>query len=407
MEQKSIRSQLLLATAFCYFFYFAQSVARNIYNTLTPFIVDHYGTSLTESSVFTIAENVGFVVIMYIVTVVADRIDKAWLLFGLGSVYSVILLVMGNSPSFLLFVSSLFITGMIGRYMDTTCTAYISDLYGENRNRYMSFLLILFYIGSTLAPNLNTLIIEVIGQKWYVTYIIAGILMGTGSFLYLVFLLTVKKPATAVSKAAAKNTQKKVSALTLIKNRNIASLCGNYLFNAFAMYSSSQLILYLSMTNPDIYTTSVRGFIATAGSVGLVVGSALYVWISRRMSADKYLRVEILVTFLFSFLGLLINRPLFWMLSKFLSSAIGGGSFTARTLLCCEEYPEYSSSAIAVVSLTSGMASIIATPLLNMLAEATSFRFAMYFSLFLSIGAWGMMKFGYKPHGALRSSPIE
>ena len=130
MEQKSIRSQLLLATAFCYFFYFAQSVARNVYNTLTPFIVDHYGTSLTESSVFTIAENVGFVVIMYIVTVVADRIDKAWLLFGLGSVYSVILLVMGNSPSFLLFVSSLFITGMIGRYMDTTCTAYISDLYG-------------------------------------------------------------------------------------------------------------------------------------------------------------------------------------------------------------------------------------------------------------------------------------
>ncbi len=400
MEQKSKRTRLVLATAFCYFFYFAQSVARNVYNTLTPFIIAHYGTSLTESSVFTIAENIGFVVIMYIVTVVADRIDKAWLLFGLGSVYSVILLVMGNSPSFLLFVSSLFITGMIGRYMDTTCTAYISDLYGENRNRYMSLLLILFYVGSTLAPNLNTFIIEVIGQKWYVTYVIAGVLMGTGSILYLVFLLTVKKPATAVSKQTARNEQKKISALTLIKNRNIASLCGNYLFNAFAMYSSSQLILYLSMTDPTVYTTSVRGFIATAGSVGLVVGSALYVWISQRMSADKYLRVEILVTFLFSFLGLLINRPLFWMLSKFLSSAIGGGSFTARTLLCCEEYPEYSSSAIAVVSLTSGIASIIATPLLNMLAEATSFRFAMYFSLLLSIGAWCMMKFGYKPHGA-------
>ncbi len=400
MEQKSKHTRLVLATAFCYFFYFAQSVARNVYNTLTPFIIDHYGTSLTESSVFTIAENIGFVVIMYIVTVVADRIDKAWLLFGLGSVYSVILLIMGNSPSFLLFVSSLFITGMIGRYMDTTCTAYISDLYGENRNRYMSLLLILFYIGSTLAPNLNTFIIEVIGQKWYVTYVVAGVLMGTGSILYLVFLLTVKKPATAVSKQSARNEQKKISALALIKNRNIASLCGNYLFNAFAMYSSSQLILYLSMTDPTVYTTSVRGFIATAGSVGLVVGSALYVWISQRMSADKYLRVEILVTFLFSFLGLLINRPLFWMLSKFLSSAIGGGSFTARTLLCCEEYPEYSSSAIAVVSLTSGIASIIATPLLNMLAEATSFRFAMYFSLLLSIGAWCMMKFGYKPHGA-------
>jgi predicted MFS family arabinose efflux permease len=124
------------------------------------------------------------------------------------------------------------------------------------------------------------------------------------------------------------------------------------------------------------------------------------------MSADKYLRLEILVTFFFNILGLMINRPVFWMLSRFLSSAIGGGSFTARTLLCCEEYPEYSSSAIAVVSLTSGIASIIATPLLNMLAEATTFRFAMYFSLVLSIGAWAMLKFGYRSHGASRITRV-
>ena len=154
------------------------------------------------------------------------------------------------------------------------------------------------------------------------------------------------------------------------------------------------------MTDPDLYTTSVRGFIATAGSVGLVVGSALYVWISKKTSADVYLRVETIITFVFSLVALLINRPVFWMISKFLSSAIGGGSFTARTLLCCEEYPEYSSSAIAVVSLTAGIASIIATPLLNMLADATSFKFAMYFSLFLSIGAWAILRFGYVPRGA-------
>ncbi len=406
MEKRSFRVQLVLATAFCYFFYFAQSVARNVYNTLTPFVVDHYGTSLTQSSVFTIAENIGYVVIMYVVTVVADRIDKAWLLFGLSAVYSVILLVMGNGPSFLLFLASLFITGMIGRYMDTTCTAYISDLYGDERNRYMSFLLILYYIGTTLAPNLNTFIIEVLGRKWYITYIVAGLLMGAGSLLYLLFLLTLKKPPLAIKKKTSADGQKKISAMTLIRNRNIASLCGNYVFNAFALYFTTQLVLYLSMSAPDVYTTSVRGFIATAGSVGLVVGSALYVWISRKMSADKYLRLEILVTFFFNILGLMINRPVFWMLSRFLSSAIGGGSFTARTLLCCEEYPEYSSSAIAVVSLTSGIASIIATPLLNMLAEATTFRFAMYFSLVLSIGAWAMLKFGYRSHGASRITRV-
>lgn len=399
MKKFNMNQQLILATAFCYFYYFAQSVARNVYNTLTPFIVDFYGTSLTQSSVFTIAENIGYVVIMFLVTIVADRIDKAWLLFGLGSIYSVMLLIMGNGPSFLLFLTSLFITGMLGRYMDTTCTAYISDLYGENRNRYMSILLILFYIGSTLAPNLNTLLIEVMGKNWYTSYIVSGILMGIGSIFYLVFLLTVKKPETAI-RIKTRDKQKKMNAITLLKNRNIASLCGNYIFNSFSVYFTSQLILFLSMTDSVKYSTATRGFIATAGSVGLVVGSALYVWISKEMSADKYLRLEILVSFVFNLLGLLINKPFFWALTRFLSSAIGGGSFTARTLLCCEEYPEYSSSAIAVVSLTSGITSIIATPLLNMLADATSFRFAMYFSLFFSIGAWAMLKFGYVPHGA-------
>ena len=396
-EKAGVR--LLLATAFCYYFYFAQSVARNVYNTLSPFVVEHYGTSLTQSSVFTMAENIGYVLIMYIVTVVADRIDKAWLLLGLGSIYSIILLYMGKGPSFLLFLLSLFITGMLGRYMDTTCTAYISDLYGENRNRFMSMLLILYYIGTTLAPNLNTYLIEVLNRKWHTSYIVAGTIMAAGCLLYIFFLIFIKKPEVAVKRNTGGN-EKKISAAVLLKNRNIASLCGNYIFNAFALYFSTQLILYLSMSDPEIYTTSVRGFIATAGSVGLVVGSALYVWISRKTSADTYLRVETLITFIFSLLALLINKPIFWMISKFLSSAIGGGSFTARTLLCCEEYPEYSSSAIAVVSLTSGIASIVATPLLNMLADATSFTFAMYFSLFLSIGAWATLKFGYVPRGA-------
>ena len=403
MTQNNSKTRLILATVFCYYFYFAQSVARNIYNTLSPFVVNHYGTSLTQSSVFTIAENIGYVLIMFIVTVVADRLDKAWLLIGLGSVYSIILLYMGKGPSFLLFLLSLFITGMLGRYMDTTCTAYISDLYGENRNRFMSILLIIYYIGSTLAPNLNTFLIEKLNMKWHSSYVVSGAIMAFGCIFYILFLVFIKKPEVTVKRSTTSNSEKKISAAVLIKNRNIASLCGNYIFNAFSLYFSTQLILFLSMNDPDRYTTSVRGLIATAGSVGLVVGSALYVWISRKTSADTYLRVETLITFVFSLLALVINNPACWMISKFLSSAIGGGSFTARTLLCCEEYPEYSSSAIAVVSLTSGIASIIATPLLNILADATSFKFAMYFSLFLSIGAWATLKFGYVPHGAASS----
>ena len=401
MEQTNDRRklQLTLATFFCYFYYFSQSVARSIFGTLTPFIVEHYGVSLTESSVFSMAESIGFIVIMLFVTVVADRIDKAWLLAVLGTIYAAILLVMGKGPGLALFVISLFITGMLGRYMDTTCTAYISDLYGENRSRFMSILLIIYYIGSTLAPNLNTFLIENRKLPWFTSYQVSGILMGVCTILCLIYLFTIKKPEVTFQRKKSKDG-KRVSPLQLLKNRNILALFGNNVFTAIGMYFGSQLILYLSMLDPVVYDTQTRSNIATAGSLGLIVGSALYVWVSKTMPADKYLRIETLITFVFNVAGCLINKPTMWLILKFLSSAIGGGSFTARTLLCCEEYPEYSSTSIAMVSLASGITSTISTPLLNMLADATSFSFAMTVSMFFTLGAWAIMKFVFRSKSA-------
>ena len=98
----------------------------------------------------------------------------------------------------------------------------------------MSILLILYYIGSTLAPNLNTLIIETLKLKWYTTYVVAGWIMAICCIGYLLFLITIKKPEVAI-KTRNTDEQKKISALTLLKNRNIASLCGNYIFNAFSL----------------------------------------------------------------------------------------------------------------------------------------------------------------------------
>ena len=404
MGSRKEKRRLAAATAFCFFFYFAQSLARNVYGTLSPFLVEHYHTSLSESSLFTMAENVGFIAVMLLVTVIADRLDKAWLMFGLSAVYGAVLLFMGTAPSLTLFLVTLVITGMLGRYMDTLCTAYISDLYGERRSSYMSWLLVIFYVGSTLAPNLNTLIIEGLGKPWNVTYLVCGTVMAGGAALFLADLLLLKKPVTATERIREKSSGGKVSVLDIVKNRNMAVLALSNILVAVSNYFTSQLILYLSMTDPAVYDTATRGFIATAGSLGLVVGSALFVWISRHMRAHRYLAMEMLITFAGSVLGLLINRPVPWMIIRFLSNAIGGGSFTARTLLCCEEFPTRSSSAIALVSLASGIASIFSTPLLNMLAEAVSFEFAMFLSLFFNLGSWALIRFGFRPHAPVPES---
>ena len=400
MTKDREKKQLLNATVFTFFFYFAQSVARNIYNTLTPFIVAHYGTSLTESSLFSMAENIGFIAIMLLVTLTGDKRDKGGILLGVCAAYGAVLLLMGRGPSMTVMLLCLFITGMLGRYVDTLCTAYISDLYGERRANYMSWLLVMFYVGSTLAPNLNTLLIETAGLPWYTSYTLSGILMTAGSVLFLVTLLTLGRPVTEADRVKEKKAAagEKASVKDLFRSRNMRVLFWTYVIVSVSLYFNSQLTLYLSMEDPVLYDTATRGFIATAGSLGLVVGSLLYVWISRKMSASRYLAMEMMVTFVFSLLGILIDRPVPWMVFRFLSNAIGGGSFTARTLLCCEEFPDRSSSAIALVSLGTGIASILSTPLLNLLADMTSFRTAMFVSLFFGLFAWALIRFAYAPH---------
>lgn len=385
----------MVATGFCFAFMFAEALTGNIFSTLQPFIIEHYGTSLTESSLFSMSGQVGHLLIMYVIMVISDRLDKVKLLGALGLALGLCAIAIGTAPAMMPLVLLLAARTMLESYLDNTCTAYISNMWGDRRAHYIGLMFVLFVVGMSIAPNLNSFLIEDMNLGWSASYTVTGILCLAVTALFAVIMLTMGRPELEAHLEPWGNGKKKLSVREMLKNRNMAALFLANITLSFYMYFSSQLPVFFYMTNAAVFDTRTRSLIATVGSIGSIVSRVLYVPLSRKLRTIRYLRIQSLTSVLFNVIGLVFMNPYVWMVCLFLSNMISGASYTARTVLTCDEYPEYASSASAATSVANGIAGLFATPIMNLLADNVSFLFAMIVPLIFGIGTFFVFRFVY------------
>ena len=395
LKNISNEKKIWVATAFCFLFMFAEALTGNIFSTLQPFIIEHYGTSLTESSLFSMSGQIGHLLIMYIIMIISDRLDKVVLLGTLGFILGIVSLGIGSAPTMLTLVMLLALRTMTESYLDNTCTAYISNMWGDKRGHYIGLMFVLFVIGMSIAPNLNSFVIEDLKLGWNASYTITGTFCILVTICFLIVFSFMKKPVLETEEAYKGFEKKRLSVKEMLKNRNMKALFLANITLSFYMYFSSQLPVFFFMSNSELFDTRTRSLIATAGSVGSIVSRVLYVPLSRKLKTIKYLRGQSLTSVLFNVIGLIFMRPVVWMVCLFLSNCISGASYTARTDLTCDEYPNYASSASAATSVANGIAGLFATPLMNWVADSVSFLVAMIIPLIFGLGTYFVFKFVY------------
>ena len=395
LKKLSNQNKIWVATAFCFLFMFAEALTGNIFSTLQPFIIEHYGTSLTESSLFSMSGQIGHLLIMYLIMIISDRIDKVKLLAVLGLFLGACSLGIGTAPSMGALIILLAMRTMLESYLDNTCTAYISNMWGDQRGHYIGMMFVLFVIGMSIAPNLNTFVIENLKLGWNASYTITGAFCVVVTLCYIFVFTLMKRPVLEIDKVSWGGEKKRLSVKEMLKNRNMKALFLANITLSFYMYFSSQLPVFFFMTNADVFDTKTRSLIATAGSIGSIVSRVLYVPLSKKLKTISYLRVQSLTSVLFNVIGLVFMNPYVWMVCLFLSNCISGASYTARTVLTCDEYPEYASSASAATSVANGIAGLFATPLMNWVADSVSFIVAMIIPLIFGVGTYFVFKFVY------------
>ena len=83
---------------------------------------------------------------------------------------------------------------------------------------------------------------------------------------------------------------------------------------------------------------------------------------------------------------LVVQQPLVWTIGIFLFGVISGANYTARFVLSCQEYPEYSSTASAFTGAFAALGNILYSAGIGALADAGYYTQA----LFMIVGALGL-----------------
>ena len=379
---------------YCCVMMFAFSLSSSMYSSLAPFIITHYGATLTESSLFTVSSSIGNLLINLLIIRMADRYNKGKLLAVLCFIISAALLVIGAAPTMGIYLIANCINGMVGYWIDNLTTAYVSDLYGEQRGRYIGILYTLFAVGSAIAPTFNTIVLELLNMDWSGSYKISGFFFLMTAISYLIILILVKQPAVEGYQQEAEEAGK-LSISEMIRSRNMLALILSGITMAFFGYFSGMLPTYFSFTNPDVYTTALRNFILTCYTFGQMVSRFLYIPLAPRLNPIRYLRFQSLFCTVCSLICLLVDKPVLWMILMFASGVISGSAYTMTIVLTCDEYPDHSSSANAATGFASGIAYLVATPIMNMIADNISFFVAMIIPVFFGFATFFIYQFMY------------
>ena len=402
MAQKPLNDRRrTLALIFCCVLMFSFSFSSALYYTLQPAVLAHFNLTLTQSSWISICGSIGNMAINMLLMATGDRFEKSRLLRILTVVLAAALLLLGVAPGFALFIIAYSLNGIVGYWLDMLTTSYVSDLYGDERSRYIGILYTLFTVGSALAPTFNTLVTETLHFTWQHSYIISGIYTFAVAVVFVVLIRIVGKPQSAVEAAAEEKGEQVNNRLPVkeaLSNRNMIAFILASLTIAFSGYFSSALPLYFDYEGAEVFTTAMVNLIVTCSSVGAMISRFAYVPLANKINPIKYLRFQSLFCAACNLICLLVGKPSVWMALMFISGLLQGSSHTLTVVLTCDEYPDRSAAATATTALFTGFAYMAVTPIMNFVAEKTSFFLAMIIPIGFSVLTWVVYRFVYVEH---------
>lgn len=395
MEHQKPHRQLLAATVFTFVFMTGFALSTCMLGTLLPGIITHYGLSLTQASSLNTLYEAANAGAMVMALFVLDRLPKGKLLVLLGFLFGLILILHGRAPTFAVLLGVRLVMGVVGSLLDNLCSSYISDLYGAHRARYISILHTLYAIGSMLAPKFAALYYARGG--WSLAYLISGGAMAlTGVLAALILsILGFPKPTDREEKASASP----IPYREMFRSRNLLWLGVVSILIAGQFYVTIWLSTYLDWLDKGLYTVEFCSTIMTALYLGMILSRVGLAAISEKIGAARYLKWASLLSSLLLIGLLLIQKPMVWLVGAFLYGLISGAMFTARIVLSCQEFPQYSSTASAFTGVFAALGSVCFNFLMGAAADAGFYTQAMLVNSVIVLMTFFVFQFGYREKG--------
>lgn len=371
----------------------ALGLSTSMFSTIQPEIIAHYGIDLTQASLFSVYQEIGSLSAMAITTLVVDRMNKNRLIGVMFFLMGIFLYAMGMMPAFLVLLVMRALLGIVSSVVNNTCSASISDLYGEDRSRHLALLHTLFGVGSLLGPPYATMLMQ-LGSGWNSTYTVIGSVVILIAVSYFATVAIIKEPTPQVSNIGQDGRRKKIPFRLIFSSPNMLALCfTSFLFNGYQLIMV-WLPTYLASMNHDI---SMRSVIMTLFFVGMIISRLGYSYLSKWVKPHQYMQFASLSSATVLVLALILQGTWTWIICTLLLGILSGAVYTVQFVLACQQFPEYSASATSMTTLFAAIGGMLFSPLIGTVAENGHFTLAMAIPAAAMGLIFFIMRYVYKP----------
>jgi len=350
--------RLRIVTVYLFSFMAAFALSGTMFSTILPKIIQDYQLTLTQAGLFPVSQSVGNLLAMLLTALVGDRSKKS-LLVGLAfAMMGLMMLGISFVPPFWALLILMGLLGLSTSTINLMVTAYTSDLYQENRSRYISLLHVCFGVGSLLGPAYPALLSQA-GLAWRHSYLALGVAvfaLGAGYFVYLGRCGELSRIAISECPASSQASEKR----KLSGYQGMLALCAmSFLYmgghqGAFSTWFQT----FLQRKDPAVYPESFTSLCMMIYWIGMVASRILGASLPRHITARSVLLASSSLGTLLLASGLLVGQKAFWPAASAMLGLSTGVIYPLTFAISCEQFPESSARVSSIVGIFSSLGSM-------------------------------------------------
>lgn len=375
----------VLFTAYAYSFMIAFAVTGTMFSTALPRIIEDYSLSLAQAGLFSVFTSMGNIGAMILTGMLGDKYRKSVLMgvmfLGIGGA----LVLIGIMPPFPALLCSLVILGVFTSSLNLIVTAYVSDLYGDRRAKYINLVHMFFGIGSLLGP-LYPMALKKLGFHWRYSYLFLALTVCIIGISYFGVMAKMKEPALAVEagkKEVRKEDKMPEKWSALFRNKGMLALCiMSFLYmgghqNTFSTWFQT----YLQTENPVVYSAEFTSVCMTVYWIGMVISRTVSAAVSERVSPRKFILSGSFGGVCILAAGMLFKTPWIWLGTVFILGICTGAIYPLTFAISCAWFPHASAKVSSVVGVFTSVGGMVCGWLVGRIANTVSFYLAMFIPL--------------------------
>lgn len=384
----------------CFMVLFA--VITTIFSTILPKITNLYQLSLTQVSVFTIVQN-------YLATFIGTFFLVAWgdrfpkgIVIGIDALLmALLLLFIDTLPAYILLMIAFSALHLTTGILNNMITAFIADIYGARRSRYISMMHIFYSIGALFGPKLPELV-ERLGHNWNATYaLLAGIAFLLAVTYFLMMLGTRQLTYRIATPVPSSEVQKKLSLLDILRHPIFIPLC---LLQMFYMSGHQNLFgnwfqLFLQRSYTGTYTESFTATCMTVYWFGMLGSRLLSMFLAEKVTPRQFITVGSSGGVAAQLLGLMANTHVTWIITCLLLGLCTGGIYPLTFSISISYFPRNSARITSMLSVISSIGGILLSLLMGKLAELSMFA-AMFIPVVCLLLVFLLIRFRFQDNAS-------